>query len=403
MLRQFTTCSIAALVWATQANVFYQAALASPDNQPNARSLEASNAEAPDRSAQPLQVDRAPSRSLPEPEGFWGIGDRSQPSNLTPDEFDSYRLGAGDSLFVTVFRFPDLNFQNSVDPAGNILVPLVGALPVAGLTLAEAKTRIQTALDRYVIEPQIDVILTGQRPVSVTIVGEVVRPGFYPLQAPQLTTALITAGGTTGRADLRSIRVQRQMPDGSLRDREIDLYTPFSQAQTLPDLRLSDGDTIVIPNLTDGSGYDRELMARSTLSQQQIRIRVMNYAAGNGGGMGTMTLPSGSRFLDAITAMPLDLNSADIRKIALVRFDEQQQKAVSQELDGKKAMLGDSAQDPMLENNDVIVIGRTWVARITYALNTFTQPFRDVLGFLLFFQSLGNSAANLFSPNGRSN
>ena len=380
MFRQLIILSLTSLFWATQASVFYQAAQA--------------NSEMPINSADP---QRLPSREAPT-----SITDIFQEVSQSADEFDEYRLGAGDSLFVNVFRFPDLTFQNTIDPAGNLLIPLVGALPLEGLTLEEAKAKIQTALDRFVIQPQIDLMLVGQRPVSVTIVGEVVRPGFYPLQSPQLTSALIAAGGTSGQADLRFVRVQRQMPDGSVRDREIDLYTPFSQSQTLPDVQLSDGDTIVIPSRTSDEGYNRMLMAQSTLAQQQIQIRIMNYAAGNGGAMGSLTLPSGSRFLDALTAISIDLNSADIRNVGLVRFDKQQQKAVSQELDGKKAMLGDSTQDPMLENDDVIVIGRNWVARITYALNTFTQPFRDVLGFLLFFQSLGNSAASLFGPSGES-
>jgi polysaccharide export outer membrane protein len=386
MLRQLIPLSIASLFWATQASIFYQTAQASSEPA-QLLNLTESQGLNPDE-----LLNESSSQSPAE------ITDVFQDISQSSDEFDAYRLGAGDSLFVTVFRFPDLTVQNTIDPAGNLLIPLVGALPLEGLTLAEAKAKIQTALDRFVIQPQIDLVLVRQRPVSVTIVGEVVRPGFYPLQSPQLTSALIAAGGTSGQADLRSIRVQRQMPDGSVRDREIDLYTPFAEAQTLPDVRLNDGDTIVIPSRTSNEEYDRTLVAQSTLAQQQIRVRIMNYAGGNGGAMGSLVLPSGSRFLDALTAMSINLNSADIRNIGLVRFDEQQQKAVSQELDGKKAMLGDATQDPMLENNDVIVIGRNLVARISYALNSFTQPFRDVLGFLLFFQSLGNSAASLFGP-----
>lgn len=76
-------------------------------------------------------------------------------------------------------------------------------------------------------------------------------------------------------------------------------------------------------------------------------------------------------------------------------------KAVTRELDGKKALTGDLAQNVPLEDNDVIVIGRNLVGKITYALNVFTQPFRDVLGFLLFFRELGNSATDLFGPTGR--
>ncbi|NJO78971.1 MAG: polysaccharide export protein [Cyanobacteria bacterium RM1_2_2] len=328
----------------------------------------------------------------------------SQPfvGNTASDAFDAYRLGPGDSLFINVLRFPDLSFQNTIDLEGNMLVPLVGALTLEGLTIAEAREQIRLALDRFIVEPQVDVILVAQRPVQVTILGEVVRPGLYPLGAPQLSVALVTAGGATTLADLRTVRVRRQLSDGSLAEKDIDLFTPLRDATAVPDLQLTDGDTIIVPTLTANQGYDRNLISRSTLAQPQINIRVLNYGVANGAGgtLGSLVLPNGSTFADALTAVSLDLANADTRDIALIRFDVQQGKAVSQELDGKKAILGDQSQNPLLENNDVIVVGRTLVARITYALNTFTQPFRDILGFILFFQSLVDSASSLFSPTG---
>jgi len=51
-----------------------------------------------------------------------------------------------------------------------------------------------------------------------------------------------------------------------------------------------------------------------------------------------------------------------------------------------------------LQDNDVLVVDRNLLARVTYGLNVFTQPFRDVLGFLLFFDSLANAADSLFRP-----
>jgi polysaccharide biosynthesis/export protein len=335
---------------------------------------------------------------------------RLQPDDISDqgfsaDAFQSYRLGPGDSIYVNVLRFPDLTFQNTIDLEGNMLIPLVGALTLEGLTVAEAREQIRLALDRYVVDPQVDVILVAQRPVQVTILGEVVRPGLYPLTAPQLSLALISAGGTTTLADLRTVRVRRQLLDGSVVEKDVDLFTPLQTASKVPELQLADGDTIVVPTLIENQGYDRNLVARTNLAQTEIRIRVLNYAAGSGRGGGTVgviELPNGSSFLDALTAASLDLANADMRNIALIRFDVQQGKAVSQELDGKKAVMGDFSQNPPLENNDVIVIGRTLVARVTYALNTFTQPFRDILGFVLFFQSLVDSASSLFAPAGSS-
>jgi polysaccharide biosynthesis/export protein len=318
-------------------------------------------------------------------------------------EFDSYRLEAGDTIYVNVLRFADLSFQGTLDLEGNLLIPLAGALSLKGLTPQQARAAIQTALDRYVVNPQVDVILIAQRSVQVTILGEIVRPGLYPLQAPQLSTALISAGGATRLADLRSVRIRRTLDDGSVVERNVDLFTPLRDAQAVPDVRLSDGDTIIVPTLTAEAdpGYDRDLIARSTLAQAQITIKVLNYATGGGGGrIGSLQLPNGSNFIDALASISPDLGSADIHNIALVRYDVQQGKAVTQELDGKHAIMGDQSQNPILEQNDVIVIGRNFVAQLTHTLNTFTQPFRDVLGFLLFFDSLSKSADNLFKPSG---
>lgn len=318
------------------------------------------------------------------------------------DPFAVYRLGPGDSLFINVLRFPDLSFQNTIDLEGSLLVPLVGALYLEGLTVAEAREQIRLALDRYVVEPQVDVIVIAQRPVQVTILGEVFRPGLYPLAAPQLSVALVSAGGATTLADLRTVRVRRQLIDGSLVEKDVDLFTPLRDATTIPDVQLTDGDTIIVPTLTANQGYDRNLIARSTLAQPQINVRVLNYGTGGrtGGSIGTVQLPNGSTFADALTRVSLDPANAELRSVALIRFDVQQGKAVTRKLNGKKAITGDQSENPMLENNDVIVVGRTLVAQITYTLNTFTQPFRDILGFILFFQSLVDSARTLFSPTG---
>jgi polysaccharide biosynthesis/export protein len=326
-------------------------------------------------------------------------------------QFESYRLGPGDSFAVNVLYFPDLNFQATLDVQGNVIVPLVGVLSLEGLTVQQAEQRIQSALNRYVINPVVDMTVTAQRPVEVTIAGEVVRPGVYPLQAPQLNVALVTAGGTTRFADLRTIRVRRTLINGSVIEQDIDFYAPLRDSASVPAVRLEHGDAIIVPSLNAETidNYDTSLVARSTLSQQQIVIRVLNYAAGatgrgqGGAGISSVTLANGSTFLDAIVAIAPSPDRAELDDIALIRFDPVQGKAVSQELDAKDALMGDTSQNPPLEHNDVIVVGRNFISRISYALNTVTQPFRDILGFLLFFDSLADSASDLFGPGGNNN
>lgn len=312
--------------------------------------------------------------------------------------FNLYRLGAGDTIAVTVQRFADLNFQATIDQEGYITAPLLGKVALEGLTISQAQERIRDGVNRFVIDPIVFLALTSQRPVLVTVTGEIARPGLYTLPLPRASAALLLAGGATTQADLRSVQVKRALGNGAVIEEKLDLVTPLKEGSALPDLRLQDGDVVVIPKLEAGRDpADQSLMARSTLVKPQITVRILSYASN---GLGNVTLPSGSTFLDAFTAARPSPDNANLRRVALIRFDPIQKKAVSREIDARKILMGDMSQNVGLEDNDVIVVGRNLVGKITYALNTFTQPFRDVLGFLLFFRELRSGADSLFGPTG---
>lgn len=358
----------------------------------------------------------------------------------------AYRLGPGDFITVTVQRFPDLSFQALINPEGNITAPLLGTVSLQGLTLQAAQDKIRLLLNRYVIDPVIVLSLTGQRPdlsfqaqidpegnivvpqvgtvslkglsleeaqekirlslssvmvepmfavslisprpVQVTITGEVFRPGIYPVSSatPRIADALLSAGGSTMTADLRQVQVRRKLMDGSVISQNLDLYTALQNGGSQPNLRLQDGDAIVVPRREIGTedGYDRTLVARSSLAVPQIRVRVLNYAAG---GIVVQALPNGSTFVDALGGINLD--AANLRDIALVRFDPERGRAVTQKLDAKRALSGDATQNVALQDNDVIVVGRNLITRITNLFSTITRPFFDVQSFIRFFEFFG--------------
>ncbi|MEM9904170.1 MAG: polysaccharide biosynthesis/export family protein [Cyanobacteria bacterium P01_D01_bin.44] len=346
------------------------------------------------------QVDIVPSTQGPFYDGLnnapLGRGDDGYVETV----FDQYRLGPGDSVFVSVQRFPDLSFQATLDLQGEVILPIQGAVPLVGLSLEEAENRIRQVYNQYVVIREIadpgyrgpkDVTLTlvAQRGVEVTILGEVERPGFYPLPEPRVSTALLIAGGARTSADLRELQVQRRLSSGEVISTTVDLFTPIREGQALPDLRLENGDVITIPRLDPATldGYDRTLVANSTLAQPQITVRVLNYASGGRGGsgtLGTLNLENGSNFVDAITQMGINPDRARLGSVALFRFDPESGEAVELDLDAKDAFRGDPTQNPPLQDDDVIIVGRNFVSRLSFALDTVTRPFRDVLGFLLF-------------------
>jgi polysaccharide biosynthesis/export protein len=328
------------------------------------------------------------------------LGPGPDPLFTTPQPFAAYRLGPGDAVTIVVQRFADFNVQSVISPEGNITHPILGKITLQGMTVDQAQEVVRRSVDRFIINPVVLVALSSQRPVQVTITGEVSRPGLYPLsQSPKVSSVLLAAGGTREGADLRAVKLRRPQPDGTIAEENLDFFTPLKEGTGLPDPRLQDGDTIVIAKLpADAKDYDRKVVATSTLVKPKITVRVLSYARG---GLTQVVLDNGSTFLDALAVSSLNPDNVDMKRIALVRFDEQQKKAVSLEIDGKRVIMGDMTQNVALQDNDVIVIGRNLVGRITYALNVFTQPFRDVLGFLLFFKQLSNSASDLFGPTRR--
>lgn len=323
-----------------------------------------------------------------------------RPSDLQP-AFDNYHLGPGDSIFVSVQRYPDLSFQATLDLQGNIIVPIQGAVPFNGLTLSEAEDRLRLIYNQYVVIREardVAITLVAQRGVEVTILGSVQRPGFYPLADPTVATALLTAGGATRTSDLRSIQIQRQLRRNGIITEEIvnvDLFTPLKKGSPLPDVRLEDGDVVVIPELdpSELSEYDRYLVARSTLAQPIINVRFLNYAGGRGG-VGTLNLNNGSTFIDAVSLLGINIESANLGNVGLIRFDPETGRAVTLSLDAGSAIRGDITQNPPLEDSDVIVVGRNLLGRLSFALETITRPFRDVFGFTDFLDNFGNNNNN---------
>ena len=109
-----------------------------------------------------------------------------------------YRLTPGDRLKIVVFDQEQLSGDFAVDGTGGILLPLVGQVSVAGLTLPEAQQLIQDRLaDGVLVHPAVSVRIPEYRPIFVT--GDVMKPGSYPYQFGGSVKAAIAAAGGEGR------------------------------------------------------------------------------------------------------------------------------------------------------------------------------------------------------------
>jgi polysaccharide export outer membrane protein len=153
------------------------------------------------------------------------------------------RLGAGDLLEVSVFNVPDLNTKLRVSTAGDIYLPLIDYVHVAGLTIDEAEAVIERRLDRggFVKSPHVQIFVQEYNSAGASVLGEVTKPGIYPILGDQKLFSLISAaGGLSDRAG-KSITVTHrdQAPITVPISHNLEDY-PESNIAVLP------GDTVTI-------------------------------------------------------------------------------------------------------------------------------------------------------------
>ncbi len=162
-------------------------------------------------------------------------------------EDPNYTIGPQDVLDISVWKEPELTRSVPVRPDGKISMPLLNDVQAAGLTPSQLAAQITTSLKKFVTEPQVTVIVTAINSQRVFIIGEVLRPGAFPL-LPGMTVlqALSSAGGFTQFASLGKIYVLRN-EDGKQTKHTFNYKAAINGKQVDQNFLLKAGDQIVVP------------------------------------------------------------------------------------------------------------------------------------------------------------
>lgn len=159
-----------------------------------------------------------------------------------------YRLGAGDSIGVQVYQSPDLSVDARVSESGVISYPLVGSVQLGGLTIAEAEKKIADALRTggFVKVPQVNIVLRQVRGNQVAVLGQVSRPGRFPLETfnTRVSDMLAAAGGVTATGD--DVLIVTGQRDGKPFRKVIDIPALFLNEKSDEDIVLAGGDTLYV-------------------------------------------------------------------------------------------------------------------------------------------------------------
>ncbi len=166
--------------------------------------------------------------------------DPSEVSLVGPD----YLLGPGDEFVVTLWGLIDGHYKARVSSEGTVVLPKIGEVQVSGVPYGGLKAHLERAFGKNYKNFQLSVAMGNLRGIQVFVVGEVQKPGSYPLHS--LSTvfhALFSSGGPTKTGSLRDVRVLRQGKVVA----NLDLYDFLLKGDKSRDVRLQDQDTVFVP------------------------------------------------------------------------------------------------------------------------------------------------------------
>ena len=307
-------------------------------------------------------------------------------------EKDFYILGPGDTIDIKFIGANELSGRFLILRDGNIQLPLLGTQNVSGLTLDDARNRIIELYQDDLITPQIDLALVNARPVRVSLIGEVKRPGSYTLNNGEtsrvtnsgssgtriagyqtVVDAIQKAGGLTFDADITNVKIYRKLPkyqDGH-KTANLDLLDMIKTGNQSNNPILFDGDKIHIKKLQNDK-YNLSSIPNN-ITPENITLHVIGEVASPGkyqvdaktqisqailiaGG------PNSWRYRDKIQLLRVNRNgTVDVKKISF-----------------NKEGLSKSMNKISLRDGDILRVNKNLFGKSSDAMSTFLPPIRDI-------------------------
>lgn len=206
-----------------------------------------------------------------EPSTFSPVSNMPVPSH--------YKLGPGDTLSIQFYGKETQNLQLTLNRRGNINIPQLGPVNLAGQSFSEAKTFLQEIINERKIGVKASISMGELRAINVFVLGEAYKPASYTLSSlATVTQALYAAGGVNNIGSLRNIQIKRQ---GKL-IATFDLYDLLLKGDTSNDVSLMAGDVVFIPTVGKTVGIKGEITrpAIYEIKDEQNVHQLINLAGG---------------------------------------------------------------------------------------------------------------------------
>lgn len=326
----------------------------------------------------------------------------SQKNNEIINSVDSeYILDSGDQIYIDFSGIEIFSQNYPLNPEGYIHLPEIGRYLASGKTIKELEKELITEYKKYIILPNLDIMVTAYRPVNYYIYGEVKIPGLYSLQykntksnlnkeidnnlsasvSPKLFDALKSARGITNYADLSKIEIIRKNSKtngGGKIKTEINMMNLLLKGDFTQNIRILDGDSIFIPKNKNPIKEQIISMNNTNFNPEIITV----FITGNVVRQGPIKLKRGSSLVQAIASSGgKKLMTGNVN---FIRFDENGISKKETFRYNQNAKLN-SKKNPILSDGDVINVQTNVLGKSSAIIGEFANPILSGLGLYRIF------------------
>lgn len=330
----------------------------------------------------------------------------------------SYILGTGDILSIVVSPEADSLKQTvTIDGEGTVFLSRLKRIYISGLSIDELVEILNKEYKNYVFSPDVNINIVEYRPIRVYVDGEIDNPGMHllsgnyypnissnkdnkedlnsnksfmnyekvskqPIYFPTIFDVIRKSNGITMNADLskvKVIRIDNISNGGGLKETEVDLLKTLNLTDTSQNLRIYDGDRIIIPKSINPVVNQIVKAMRSNINPKYIQV----FVEGRVEKPGPIKVLKSSTLTDAIT---IGGGTKLIKgPVVFLRYDNEG------EIDKRKFSLNNSARrgsfkNPYLKNGDIIFVGKSFFNKSSEVIEEVSSPFTGILSTFALFK-----------------